>query len=173
MLDRIRQLLTGQPPEVGPLPDIALKPIGVVRNRIRQPMPRGWEDVTSRIRLYPDLAAALLGLDGYSHLLVLFWMHRIPDDVRGSKQRLHPMDNPQFPLQGVLATRSQIRFNPIGVTTVPILGIEGTVIRVRGLDAIDGTPVLDIKPYVPHHDAVAAARVPGWVEGSRETGPRA
>ena len=165
MLDHIRQLLTGQSLEVGPLPDITFSPIGVIRNRISQPVPHGWENTTSYILLYPDLADTLLGLDSYSHLLVLFWMHQIPENILGSKLRLHPMDNTQLPLQGILATRSQMRSNPIGVTVVPLLGIKDTVIRVRGLDAIDGTPVIDIKPYIPHYDAMSEARVPGWVEG--------
>ena len=67
------------------------------------------------------------------------------------------------PLQGVLATRSQIRFNPILVTSVRLLGVKGNVLRVKGLDAIDGTPVLDVKPYIPRFDSVPEAMTPEWV----------
>ena len=164
MLQRLRRLFAGsssdEPP---PLPDVTLRPIGVVRNRVKQPMAGGWEDVESRIVLRPELEEALLGLDGYSHVTVLFWPHLIPDEVRGSKPRLHPMDDPANPLQGVLATRAQIRPNPILLTAVPLLSVEANVLRVRGLDAIDGTPVLDVKPYVPRYDSVPEATVPQWV----------
>ncbi len=163
MLDRLRRLL-GRPSALPPPPLVTLRPIGVVRNRVKEPSPGGWESVVSRIVIHPDLADALLGLDTYSHIIVLFWPHLVPEDVRGSKHRLHPMDDPANPLQGVLATRSQIRFNPILMTAVPLLGMKANVLRVRGLDAIDGTPVLDVKPYVPHFDSVPEARVPDWVQ---------
>ncbi|MBI1885379.1 MAG: tRNA (N6-threonylcarbamoyladenosine(37)-N6)-methyltransferase TrmO [Chloroflexi bacterium] len=167
MLDRLRKLLAGAPPEPGPLSPVTIGPIGRVRNRVKKTRPRGWESVTSEVVLKPELAEALLGLSDYSHLIVLTWLHAIPEDVRGSKLRLHPMDKPEYPLQGVLATRSQIRPNPIGCTVVQLLGIKGNVLKVRGLDAIDGTPVLDLKPYLPFYDGVADARVPEWVAGLR------
>ena len=63
----------------------------------------------------------------------------------------------------MLATRSQIRFNPILVSQVPLLKVEGNVLHVRGLDAVDGSPVLDVKPYIPHHDSIQEAKVPQWV----------
>jgi tRNA-Thr(GGU) m(6)t(6)A37 methyltransferase TsaA len=162
MLDRLRRLFSRQP-ELPPLADITLRPIGVVRNRIKAPISSGWADVRSSVVLRPEVEEALLGLDGYSHVYVLFWPHQIPDDVRGSKPRLHPRDDPENPLQGVLATRSQIRYNPILVTVVPLLKVQGNVLHVQGLDAVDGAPVLDVKPYVPYHDAVSDARMPQWV----------
>jgi tRNA (Thr-GGU) A37 N-methylase len=76
---------------------------------------------------------------------------------------MHPRDDESYPLMGVLATRSQIRPNPLLLTPVRLLGIKGTTLKVRGLDAIDGTPVLDIKPYLPFADAVPEAQVPEWV----------
>lgn len=162
MLERLRSWLPFPSPAVGSQPPINLQPIGVVRNRIKGPRPLEWRELESRIVLRPDIADALLGLSDYSHIIVLFWLHAIPEEVRGSKHQLHPLDDPELPLQGVLATRSQIRFNPIGLSVVLLLGIDKNVLRVRGLDAIDGTPVLDIKPYIPHHDAVPEARIPAW-----------
>jgi tRNA-Thr(GGU) m(6)t(6)A37 methyltransferase TsaA len=164
MLDRLRRLLPrGEGKAPPPLADVTLRPIGVVRNRVKQPVGEGWEDVESRIVLRPELADALLGLDGYSHIWVLFWPHQIPEEIRGSKPRLHPRDDPANPLQGVLATRAQIRHNPILLSAVPLLKVESNVLSVRGLDAVDGSPVLDIKPYIPHHDSLPEARVPQWV----------
>jgi tRNA-Thr(GGU) m(6)t(6)A37 methyltransferase TsaA len=166
MLDRLQRLLSRQPEP--PPADIILRPIGIVRNRIKKPMASGWEDVKSRIVLMPELGDALLGLDGYSHVFVLFWPHQIPEEVRGSKPRLHPLDNPANPLQGVLATRSQIRFNPILASVVPLLKVKGSELHVRGLDAVDRSPVLDVKPYIAYHDSVPDAKVPKWVEERTE-----
>jgi len=87
----------------------------------------------------------------------------VPEEVRGSKPTLHPMDDPANPLQGVLATRAQIRFNPILVSPVRLLKVDGNVLRVKGLDAVDGSPVLDVKPYIPQHDSIPEAEVPRWV----------
>ncbi|MDO8616645.1 MAG: tRNA (N6-threonylcarbamoyladenosine(37)-N6)-methyltransferase TrmO [Dehalococcoidia bacterium] len=149
-----------------------MRPIGVVRNAVKQPRPEGWQNVVSRIVIRPDLADALLGLDGYSHLIVVFWPHLVPDDVRGSKHRLHPRDDERNPLMGVLATRSQIRFNPLLVTAVRLLAVKGNVLRVRGLDAVNGTPVLDVKPYLPRFDAISEAQVPQWVLDAQERARR-
>ncbi len=169
MLDRLRRLFS-RAPEPPPLADITLRPMGVVRNRIKEPMSHGWEEVTSRIVLRRELAEALLGLDGYSHIQVLFWPHQISEEVRGSKPQLHPRDDPANPLQGILATRSQIRFNPILVSVVPLLTVKANVLRVRGLDAVDGSPVLDVKPYIPHHDPITEVKVPQWVTERIEGG---
>jgi tRNA-Thr(GGU) m(6)t(6)A37 methyltransferase TsaA len=164
MLEWLKRLLERRPEEPGPLPEVALRPIGVVRNRVMEPMPEGWEAVESRIVLRPELAPALLGLSDYSHLYVLFWLHRVPPHLRGTRLQLHPRDRQDLPLQGLFATRSQLRPNPIGVTVARLLSVRGNVLRVMGLDAIDGTPVLDLKPYVPYYDAVPDARQPGWVD---------
>jgi tRNA-Thr(GGU) m(6)t(6)A37 methyltransferase TsaA len=163
MLDPLRRAFRRGPDAFPDLQPVTMTPIGYVRNRVKEPMPDGWADIESRIVLRPDLAPMLLGLAEYSHVIIVFWPHQVPDDVRGSKPRLHPRDDEQFPLMGVLATRSQIRPNPVLTTPVPLLAVEANVLKVRGLDAIDGTPVLDVKPYLPHHDAIPDARVPQWV----------
>jgi tRNA (adenine37-N6)-methyltransferase len=165
MFDRIRRAVKRTPPEEFPeLGDVTLRPIGVVRNKVKEPMPDGWADVESRIIIRPELEPMLLNLGEYSHVIVVFWPHKVPDEVRGSKPQLHPRDDEKYPLMGILATRSQIRPNPVLTTPVRLLEVKGAILRVRGLDAIHGTPVLDVKPYLPHHDAIADAKVPGWVE---------
>jgi tRNA-Thr(GGU) m(6)t(6)A37 methyltransferase TsaA len=134
---------------------------------MKTPAPDGWATVESRIVLRPECEPMLLNLVDYSHVIVVFWPHQVPAEVRGSKPQLHPRDDPQNPLMGVLATRSQIRPNPLLVTPVKLLEVKGATLKVVGLDAIDGTPVLDIKPYLPHYDSVAGARVPKWVEDAQ------
>ena len=163
MLNRIRRAVKRTPEEFPDLPNVSLRPIGVVRNKIKEPMPDGWANVESRILIRPELEPMLLNLAQYSHVIVLFWPHQVPDDVRGSKPRLHPRDDAKYPLMGVLSTRSQIRPNPVLTSPVPLLDVKGNVLHVRGLDAIDGTPVLDVKPYLPHYDSITDARVPDWV----------
>jgi tRNA-Thr(GGU) m(6)t(6)A37 methyltransferase TsaA len=168
MLKRLRRAFSPDPDGFPEMPDIVLQPIGYVRNAVKEPLPEGWADVVSRIVLRPELADALRGLDGYSHVIVLFWPHKVPEGVRGSKHQLHPRDDPENPLTGVLATRSQIRFNPVLTTPVPLLSVKGNVLKVRGLDAIDMTPVLDIKPYLPHFDSHPEAKVPEWITRLQE-----
>lgn len=163
MLDRIRRAVKRTPEEFPELPDVTLRPIGVVRNKIKEPMPDGWAEIESRIVIRPELEPMLLNLGEYSHIIVLFWPHLVPEDVRGSKPQLHPRDDDKYPLMGVLSTRSQIRPNPVLTSPAPLLEVKANVLRVRGLDAVDGTPVLDVKPYLPHYDSVPDARVPGWV----------
>jgi tRNA-Thr(GGU) m(6)t(6)A37 methyltransferase TsaA len=94
-----------------------------------------------RIRLDPALQDGLMGLEPGSDILVLFWCHQ----VTGYRLQLHPRGDKTRPLRGVFATRSQYRPNPIAATVARVLRVEGAVIEVTGLDAFDGSPVLDIK----------------------------
>ena len=103
-------------------------------------------------------------LGDYSHIIVCFVLDRLGAD-RPRPTTLHPGGD-AAPPQGVLATRSQLRPTPLGVSVVQLLSVDGRRLRVLGLDAIDGTPVLDIKPYIPHYDSVPSARIPGWVLGT-------
>lgn len=143
--------------------EATFRPVGVVSNRVREPQMWGWEEVESRISVRDELAGALDGLEGFSHIVVLFWLHQVSEEARVATH-IHPLSDPQLPLQGVFATRTQLRPNPIGLAVVPLLGRKGNVLRVKGLDAIDGTPVLDVKPYVPYYDSVAEATIPEWAQ---------
>jgi tRNA-Thr(GGU) m(6)t(6)A37 methyltransferase TsaA len=144
------------------LPVIMLKPIGIVRNELKQPIPKhDWGKVVSEIVVDPNLTEALDNLDEFSHLVVLFWMQRRPSSPPPTK--VHPMANREIPRKGVFATRSPNRPNPVGKTTVRLLQRRGNILRVEGLDAIDETPVIDIKPYVPGYDSAANARAPQWI----------
>lgn len=156
------------------MPRATFLPIGVVRNAVKEPQMGGWESVESRIVVRRELADALDGLEGYSHVIVLFWAHRVPEEERKAT-RIHPMGDPTLPLLGVFATRTQLRPNAIGMTVVPLLARKRNELRVRGLDAIDGTPVLDIKPYIPHYDSLPQATIPAWASevAERRLHPRA
>lgn len=145
-----------------PLEPVSFQAIAVVRNNVRQPMTDGWEQVRSDLIFRDGLLAALDGIEGYSHVIVVFACHRVPEEER-TTGRLHPRGDSRLPEQGVLATRSQRRPNAIGVSVVPLLRRRRNILRVLGLDAIDGTPVLDIKPYLPPYDSVPDARLPDWI----------
>ena len=134
-----------------------LPAIGFVRNEVAKPRPRDWENVESTLELLPEHGAKLLGLDAYSHVLVVFFM----DLAAGAPNKPDALTLASGRTYGILATRSQLRPNHLGVSAVPLLSIEGTSLHVRGLDAIDGTPILDIKPYLPDYDAIPTATIPG------------
>lgn len=154
----------GERPSVDGLPDVTLRPIGIVRSRARDLRGCATDTNPATIELAPEHAAALAGLDGFSHLLILTWLDQVSDEERRLTVE-HPGGDRTLPATGVLALRTHHRPNPIGVTVVALEGVRGREVRVRGLDAVDGTPVLDLKPYIPHYDSVPDARLPGWATG--------
>ena len=142
---------------------VTFRPIGVIRTPFADAAGMPVQAVAATgipgtIELDPAYAEGLADLDGFSHLTLLYHLHRI-DTVRLT---LIPFldDRPH----GVFATRSPARPNPIGISTVRLVGIEGTTIRIEDVDILDGTPLLDIKPYVPQLDDRADARI-GWYLG--------
>ncbi|HIE17566.1 MAG TPA: tRNA (N6-threonylcarbamoyladenosine(37)-N6)-methyltransferase TrmO [Dehalococcoidia bacterium] len=141
---------------------ISIAPIGFVRNSITQPIRKDdWETITSEIVLHEDLEEALNRIEGFSHIIVIYWMHKIGLSQRRTI-KVHPRGNQSAPLVGVFASRSPARPNPIGTSTVRLLGRQANVLKVSGLDAINGTPVLDIKPYIHGLDSANGAKTPGW-----------
>lgn len=147
-----------EPPFERPLPPatVTLAAIGFVRNEVERPRPRGWEGVESRIELLPEHAARLVGIEQYSHLIVVCFL----DLAASAPEKPESLRLASGHSYGILATRSQLRPNHLGVSAVELLRIDGTTLHVRGLDAIDGTPVLDLKPYLPEYDARPDARIP-------------
>jgi tRNA-Thr(GGU) m(6)t(6)A37 methyltransferase TsaA len=135
-----------------------MRPIGVVETEATRDEVKD-KDHVSRIVLRSGLEGALEGLDEFSHLFVLFWMHEVPGEDK--PLRVHPRGRLDKALVGVFATRSPQRPNSIGLSLVELLSIEGRVLTVQGLDAFDGTPVLDIKPF-DSWDMEETARVPDW-----------
>lgn len=142
-------------------PDMELKAIGIVRNDISQPVRHGWSEVVSDIAIDSQLTEALDGLDDFSHLIVLYWMHRLTPG-RKLALKVHPMGKLELPLVGRFATRSPSRPNPVGHAIVRLLERRGNILKVKGLDAINGTPVIDIKPFIPGYDSADDAKTPSW-----------
>lgn len=140
-----------------------IRPIGYVQSAYAQTedVPHThteWTADTSRIRLFSRYARGLGGLKGYSHIIVLFRVHR-------AKEWKMPKDHHKPPHVKVFATRMPVRPNFIGLSVVELLdfSVDSGEIVVKGLDALDGTPVLDIKPYIPNFDSYPDACMPDWV----------
>lgn len=140
-----------------------LRPIGVVRSPRTEAGDQRWGRVTAEIHLKPGFARGLRGLRQFSHALIVFWMHQASFQPNRDLVR-RPRGRRDLPLTGIFAQRARHRPNPIGITAVRIVEVTRRIVKVRGLDAIDGTPVLDVKPYVPAFDCRPDARVPGWMD---------
>ena len=146
------------------MPDrFEVHPIGTVRCAVTEMSQGGWAKIDSEIHLEAQYARGLQGLEGFSHVIVVFFLDRAQgfDPARQLLRRPRGMED--MPEVGVFAQRTKFRPNPIGVTAVKLLGIAGNVVTVRGLDALDGTPVLDLKPYLPPFDRVDEVKTPPWV----------
>lgn len=139
--------------------EIVLKPIGVVRTTAIGDEVKD-KTRTSQVVMCKDLTNALDGISGFSHLFVLFWLHETSAKQR-KLLKVHPRRRKDLPLLGIFATRTMTRPNPIGLTLVELVNVEDNVLTVRGLDAFDGTPVLDIKPF-DSWDNAETAKVPEW-----------
>lgn len=166
--------------------EMILKPVGYVRSDITAPMLTTGEgdlelaERKEKIRVYhqkvkktvcelvidPALSGILEGIEDFSHIMVLYWPHLIPEARRGLR-RVHPMGRKDMPVRGIFATCSPARPNPILVSTVPLVDVAGSVLRVRGLEAVDGSPIVDIKPFSRDYHGAENVRVPAWMEQIR------
>lgn len=140
-----------------------LEVIGTVSSPVTEGVDEDWGSVVSEIRLNEKYVSGLRGLEEFSHVLVLFYMHKYSFDPDSDLVR-RPQGRPDMPLTGVFAQRAKHRPNPIGVTAAELLKVKGDTLMVRGLDAIDGTPVIDVKPYFPAFDSRSDAETPLWVD---------
>ncbi len=160
-------------------PPIEIRPVGVIRGGHSSPVlamksgdlhmgewngtggAPGWRE--PEIVIYDEYAECLDGIEDFSHVIVLFWSHLADERGRGVK-KVHPAGQKDIAAVGVFATRSPVRPNPVCSTTVELLGREGNVLEVRGLDAIDGSPVIDLKPHLPSYDAPEGVRLADWMD---------
>lgn len=157
---------------------IQMKPVGIIRNQNQQST---WNDgthfliwqervakmkeqqhVISELIIDPSLDGILDGIDEFSHLMVLYWAHLVPPDKR-TLTRVHPLGRDDFPLVGIFATHSPARPNTILTTVVQLIERQGNVLKVTGLDALDGSPILDIKPYNGDLAKLSNISIPDWM----------
>ena len=142
--------------------EIRYKPIGIIHSPFKQPsgtpiQPAGARDIEGTVEVAPEYAAGLKDIDGFSHITLLYQFHL----SRGYSLAVKPYMDEQS--RGVFATRAPSRPNPIGMSVVRLIRVEENKLYVRGIDIVDGTPLLDIKPYVPEFDTPPVDRI-GWLE---------
>jgi len=128
-------------------------PVGIVRKR----------DTAVSIEIFDDYTDALLGLDGFSHIAVFFWFDQNDSDEKRRVLQVHPRKDPRNPLSGVFATHSPQRPNLIGLTVCKVKSIRGVSVEIEDIDALDGSPVIDLKCYIPGSIGEKEIRLPDWV----------
>ncbi|MBI2018193.1 tRNA (N6-threonylcarbamoyladenosine(37)-N6)-methyltransferase TrmO [Candidatus Daviesbacteria bacterium] len=138
---------------------ITIKPLGKANNSVSKPTLPGWKDVVTKIVIDKNFAKGLDGIEEYSHIIVVYWMNQ----EKECHLKHHPQGKEDIPYIGIFACRCPQRPNRIAISTAPLLNRKQNVLKVRGLDVLNGTPVLDIKPYTPRYDEVKNAKVPDWV----------
>jgi len=162
---------------------IALRPIGTVRSDITSAMLKARKDglslqqhmaeikkhhkklktLVSELVLDPSFSALIEGINEFSHILVLYWPHLVPSSGR-TLEKVHPMGRTDIPAKGIFATCSPARPNPVLVTAVRLLERRDNTLRVIGFEAVDGSPILDIKPYNPLYYQVENPVIPEWMD---------
>ncbi|MCP4118652.1 MAG: tRNA (N6-threonylcarbamoyladenosine(37)-N6)-methyltransferase TrmO [Desulfobacteraceae bacterium] len=162
---------------------IELTPVGIIRNAIDKPfLTPGKHGITmdgefekvksdihkrkqeiSTITINQELTGCLDGIEHYSHLTILYWADRVPQESR-AVTRVHPMGRKEIPEQGIFSTASPVRPNPILMTVVRLVERDGNVLKVEGLDAVDKSPVIDIKPFTRGFFPGDEVRIPEWME---------
>ncbi len=145
---------------------ISFQPIGIVHSGHLQPEGTpiqflGAKEFKGEIEIFAEFKEGLADLDGFSHLMLIYYFHQIKNVSLSVKPFMDEAAH------GVFATRSPARPNPIGFSIVRLLEIRGTRLLIEGLDMLNETPLLDLKPYVPHFDAVDAEKI-GWLEANIE-----
>ena len=142
--------------------EIKYNPIGVIRTPHKEPsgipiQAKAAEAIEGTVEIFTEYAEGLKDLSGFSHIVLIYHFHR------SRKAALHQKPFLDDEERGVFEIRSPSRPNPIGLSVVRLFGIENNIITVRGLDILDGTPLIDIKPYVPEFDVFEVDRI-GWLE---------
>jgi tRNA (adenine37-N6)-methyltransferase len=136
-------------------PSIELEPLGRVERRHGRIF----------VEIEPAYTEALDGIEGFSQIWVIYWFHGNDSPEKRRTLRVHPRGNPANPVTGIFATRSPVRPNLLGLSSCHLVSRDGNRLEVEGLDAWDGSPVLDIKPYLPQLDAFPHAASPAWAVG--------
>jgi len=158
--------------------DFTLNPIGIVKNTAEKEVltvsnndlqldsnvarNHGSDLMKSKIIINDEYIECLDGIEDFSHIIILFWTHKISDKARQIK-KVHPAGIRKIPQKGIFATRSPVRPNPICETTVKLIERKGNMLSVERLDAINGTPVIDIKPHLPYYDSPVDVKLADWM----------
>jgi len=160
-----------------------LRPVGIIKSEIEQPAlgankdgielnahidkvrkQHHWiKNLVSEIEIHPEYEELLQGIEDFSHILLLYWPHLIPEERR-QLRKVHPMGRQDMPEKGIFATCSPARPNPVLISTVRLLSREGLTLKVQGLDAVNQSPVIDIKPFVQMAHGADNPTRPEWMQ---------
>lgn len=138
---------------------IQLVPIGKAKNITKKPALTGWKNLITEIVLDKRYTRGLDGIKGYSHVIIVYWLGQ----EKECHLKHHPQGRKDVPYGGIFSCRCPQRPNRIAISTVNLLSRKKNSIKIKGLDILDNTPILDIKPYTPQYDWVNKARIPKWV----------
>ena len=138
---------------------IKLTSLGKAKNSVGKPPLPGWKDIFTEIVINRKFTKGLDGIEDYSHIIVVYWM----DKEKECHLKHHPQGKMDVPFIGIFACRCPQRPNRIAISTVELISRKANILKVKGLDIVNGTPILDIKPYTPQYDEVKGAKVPDWV----------
>jgi tRNA-Thr(GGU) m(6)t(6)A37 methyltransferase TsaA len=127
------------------------------------------DEYESELRIFPAFHSGLKGVGEFSHLIILYWMHLCDNEDDRGTLLVFPRRHGVKVEKGVFACRSPSRPNPIGLCVSELVGTDGHVLRVKGLDALQGSPIVDIKPYIPRADSFPSAHVPEWTKNGPPT----
>ena len=160
------------------LEKFSIRPIGIVKNdRYAEMLKYTNEDIeldpnrlrkqghalgTSEVIIYDDYVECLDGIEDFSHLMVLYWTHKTPEEARNIK-KVHPAGLQSMPVKGIFATRSPVRPNPLALISTKLIKREHNRLIVEGLDAINESPVIDIKPHLPSYDSPLDVKIADWM----------
>ena len=139
------------------------EPIGFVKSNAKEKVDSGWGSVNSEIVINKDLMNGLKGLEEFSHIIVVYHLNEAKF-IKEKHLTRRPQGREDMPIVGIFSQRAKDRPNAIGITSVKLISVHQNILKVQGLDAIDGTPILDIKPYYPVFDTNENAVVPKWVD---------
>ncbi|QQG44427.1 MAG: tRNA (N6-threonylcarbamoyladenosine(37)-N6)-methyltransferase TrmO [Candidatus Roizmanbacteria bacterium] len=139
---------------------VTLKPLGKAKNNVTKPTLPGWKDVITEIVIDKTYTKGLDGIEDYSHVIIVYWM----DKEKECHLKHHPQGKENIPFIGIFACRCPQRPNRIAISTVKLLSRSGNKIKVKGLDIVNGTSIVDIKPYTPEYDEIKKAKVPDWID---------
>jgi tRNA-Thr(GGU) m(6)t(6)A37 methyltransferase TsaA len=123
----------------------------------------------AKVRVFPEFCAGLRGIQDFSHLIILYWIHLRDKEEERKTLLVFPRRHMVNVEMGVFATRSPSRPNPIGLCVVELLKVENCILTMKDLDALEGSPIIDIKPYLPRADAISNAEVPEWISHGPKT----
>jgi tRNA-Thr(GGU) m(6)t(6)A37 methyltransferase TsaA len=167
--------------------EIIIRPVGYIRSDLKTPSlkakgedielekdleqtakdVKALRDFVSELIINPELVRLLDGLEDFSHALVLYWPHLLPPEGR-SITKVHPMGNKEFPLVGIFSTCSPARPNPVLLTVVQVIERKENILKVKGLDAMDGSPIIDIQPYTKSFCSIEDFEVSDWMKKIEE-----